>query len=126
MSSIHYIIKFYFRKRPIFNVASIIEDYAIKHTRIATPNVVIFDKKIATTNITLASRSLEVPLINSFKEDIGDKGKGKGKTKIIAKSKVKVTKTKVGKKAKVYKRVSFLIEDDKDNGPIRRLTLIRN
>lgn len=64
MSSIYYIIKFYFRKRPIFNVASIIEDYAVKHTRIATPNVVIFDKKIATADITLARHYLQAQYIN--------------------------------------------------------------
>ncbi|TIA42646.1 hypothetical protein D6C78_00891 [Aureobasidium pullulans] len=148
MSSIHHIIKFHFRKRPIFNVVSAMEDYAVKHTRVATPNVVIFDEKIPAADITSArhylqgqyidfvldvatafrSRGLEVPLIDGFEEDVGDKGKGKGKgkTKIAAKPKVKVAKTKVGKKAKVHKRVSFLIEDDEDDGPIRRLTPIRS
>ncbi|TIA52445.1 hypothetical protein D6C83_04483, partial [Aureobasidium pullulans] len=148
MSSIHHIIKFHFRKRPIFNVVSAMEDYAVKHTRVATPNVVIFDEKIPAADITSArhylqgqyidfvldvatafrSRGLEVPLIDGFEEDVGDKGKGKGKgkTKIAAKPKVKVAKTKIGKKAKVHKRVSFLIEDDEDDGPIRRLTPIRS
>ncbi|CAD0042509.1 unnamed protein product [Aureobasidium pullulans] len=120
MSSIHHIIKFHVRKRPIFNVVSAMEDYAVKHTRVATPNVVIFDEKIPAADITSArhylqgqyidfvldvatafrSRGLEVPLIDGFEEDVGDKGKGKGKTKIAAKPKVKVTKTKVGKKAR--------------------------
>jgi len=43
------IIKFHFRKRPIFNVVSAMEDYAVKHTRVATPNVVIFDERIMET-----------------------------------------------------------------------------
>lgn len=43
------IIKFHFRKRNIFNVVSAMEDYAVKHTHVATPNVVISDERIMET-----------------------------------------------------------------------------
>lgn len=36
-------------KTTIFNVVSAMEDYAVKHTRVATPNVVISDERIMET-----------------------------------------------------------------------------
>ena len=135
MSSIHHIIKFHVRKRPIFNVVSAMEDYSVKHTRVATPNVVLFDEKIPALDILTArdyleaqyidyvldvvnafcGRGYEVPPVAQFeiKADVG-KAKKKKAAKIL---KAKALKSK--------KRARILIEEDDEDGPLRCLTPIR-
>ncbi|KAI5246619.1 hypothetical protein E4T43_02680 [Aureobasidium subglaciale] len=148
MSSIHHIIKFHVRKRPIFNVVSAMVDYAVKHTRVATPNVVIYDDKIPGHDIMTArnfledqynnyvvdvaeafrGRGLKVPLVDEF-EDVPTTKKGKGQ-KVITKHKTKMLpRGRVAKKTKTpkaHKRVRFIVdEEDDEDGPIRRLTPTR-
>jgi hypothetical protein len=133
MSSIHHIIKFHVRQLPIFNVVSTMEDYSVKHTRVATPNVVLFDEKIPATTIIEArgylagqytsyvldvaeafrDRGFEVPLVAQFEVDIQ---KPKRKSKVV--------KTKA--KAKLNRRLRpMIVEEEDEDGPVRRLTPIR-
>ncbi|CAD0110054.1 unnamed protein product [Aureobasidium uvarum] len=139
MSSIHHIIKFHVRQVPIFNVVSAMEDYAVKHTRVATVNVVIYDEKIPASDIVAArgyltgqymsyvldvaaafrNRGFEVPTVAQFETEPATKGKTKST------SKTKVTKAKKAKPAKLNKRVRFIVEEDEEDGPIRCLTPIR-
>lgn len=137
MSSVHHIIKFHFRKRPIFNVVSAMDDYSVKHTRVATPNVVLYDEKIPAPNIKAArdylerqyidyvldvvdafrGRGFEVPPVAQF-EIRADVGKAKKKAKILkAKAKAKTVKPK--------KFARVIVEDDDEDGPVRCLTPIR-
>jgi hypothetical protein len=131
MSSIHHIIKVHVRQLPIFNVVSTMEDYSVKHTRVATPNVVLFDEKIPATTIIEArgylagqytsyvldvakafrDRGFEVPFVAQFEVDIQ---KPKRKSKVV--------KTKA--KAKLSKRLRYIIEEDDEDGPVRCLTPI--
>ncbi|CAD0087246.1 unnamed protein product [Aureobasidium vineae] len=132
MSSIHQIIKFHVRKRPIFNVVSAMEDYAVKHTRVATPSVVTYDEKIpASTNLAARNyleaqyRDYVVDVVEAFrgrdfKVDFEVEPAGKKKTKVT-----KISKVKKAKPAKLNKRVRFIVEEDEEDGPIRCLTPIR-
>ncbi|KAI5207010.1 hypothetical protein E4T39_02229 [Aureobasidium subglaciale] len=149
MSSIHHIIKFHVRRVPIFNVVSAMVDYAVKHTRVATPNVIIFDGKIPAQDIKTArdylahqytayvldvaeafrSRGLKVPPVDEFEQVPAAKGKGKGH-KIVTKHRTTKTflKARVAKKArnlKAKKHVRFTVDEDDDDGPVRRLTPTR-
>ncbi|KAH0277981.1 hypothetical protein KCU91_g2819, partial [Aureobasidium melanogenum] len=132
MSSIHHIIKFHFRKRPIFNVVSAMEDYAVKHTRVATPSVVIYDEKIPASTI-LAARNYLEDQYKSFVIDVAEAFRGRGfevpivdefELEPVKKSKKKankvVKKTKPAKPS--HKRVRFVIEEDDEDGPVRCLT----
>ncbi|KAI4727625.1 hypothetical protein E4T49_04594 [Aureobasidium sp. EXF-10728] len=136
MSSIHHIIKFHVRKVPIFNVVSAMEDYAVKHTRVATPNVIIYDDSIpASTNLEARNyleaqyRSYVLDVVEAFDGrgfkvdfEVDPAGKKK-KTKVSKASKVK--KTKPAKPAKLNKHVHFIVEEDEEDGPVRCLTPIR-
>ncbi|KAK6008685.1 hypothetical protein QM012_000588 [Aureobasidium pullulans] len=134
MSSIHHIIKFHVRNVPIFNVVSAMEDYAVKHTRVATPNVLIFDEKIPETNIKAArnylcgqyrsfvvdvadafrGRGFDVPVVDGFEREPAKKNKKKAKV---------IKKTKAAKPSN--KRVRFQIVEDDEDGPVRCLTPIK-
>jgi hypothetical protein len=134
MSSIHHIIKFHVCQLPIFNVVSTMEDYSVKHTRVATPNVVLFDEKIPATTIIEArgylagqytsyvldvakafrKRGFEVPPVAQFEVDIQK-----------AKKKFKVVKANATGKAKLNKPLRYIIEEDDEDGPVRCLTPIR-
>ncbi|KAI4720595.1 hypothetical protein E4T48_03157 [Aureobasidium sp. EXF-10727] len=138
MSSIHHILKFHVRKRPIFNVVSAMEEYAVKHTRVATPNVAIYDGNIpASTNLEARNyleaqyRSYVVDVVEAFRGrgfDVEFKVEpaGKRKTKASKASRAsKVSKVKKTKPAKLNKRVHFIVEEDEEDGPVRCLTPIR-
>lgn len=131
MSSIHHIIKFHFRKRPIFNVVSAMEDYAVKHTRVATPSVVIYDEKIPASTI-LAARNYLEDQYKSFVIDVAEAFRGRGfdvpavdkfEFEPVKKKKKKAKVVKKTKPAKSnHKRVRFVIEEDDEDGPVRCLT----
>lgn len=148
MSSIHHIIKFHYRKRPIFNVVSAMEDYSVKHTRVATPNVAIFDDRIPVKEPRAArdflqeqyidlvvdiakafrERGLEVPPVDQFESGFESGAGKKTKTKVVANPKARSAKARAKvATAKKNKRVRFIteIEDDEEDGPIRRLTPIK-
>jgi hypothetical protein len=134
MSSIHHIIKFHVRRVPIFNVVSAMEDYSVKHTRVATPNVVLFDEKIPASDIVTArhylagqytdyvldvanafrSRNFEVPLVAQFEVK-----------RVAGKAKKKVAKVFKAKAIKPKKLARFIVEEDDEDGPLRCLTPIR-
>ncbi|KAI4748833.1 hypothetical protein E4T50_00832 [Aureobasidium sp. EXF-12298] len=131
MSSIHHIIKFHVRKVPIFNVVSAMEDYGVKHTRVATVNVLIYDEKIPEPNIKAARRYL-AGQYTSFVVDVAEAFRGRGfEVPTVAEFEVEPAKSSK-KKAKVVKktravkpnnkRVRFMIEEDDEDGPVRCLT----
>lgn len=133
MSSIHHIIKFHVRKRPIFNVVSAMEDYSVKHTRVATPSVVLYDEKIPAPNIKAARDYLEHQYID-YVLDVVDAFRGRGfEVPTVAQFEIKADVGKAKKKAKMLKakamkRKKFaraLVEDDDEDGPLRCLTPIR-
>lgn len=135
MSSIHHIIKFHFRKRPIFNVVSAMEDYSVKHTRVATPNVVLFHEKIPASNILAARNYLEGQYIN-YVLDVVEAFRDRGyKVPTVAQFEIKaeVSKAKKKKAAKALKakavkpkrQARFVVEEDDEDGPLRCLTPIR-
>jgi hypothetical protein len=136
MSSIHQIIKFHYRKRPIFNVVSTMEDYAVKHTRVATPSVVLFDEKIPATNILAARNYLEGQYID-YVLDVAEAFRGRGfevpcvaqfelnTSKIKKKAKVVKTKAVKTKAVNPNKRMRTVTEEDDEDGPVRCLTPIR-
>jgi hypothetical protein len=136
MSSIHQIIKFHVRgvpKRrvPIFNVVSTIDDYAVKHTRVATPSVVLYDEKIPASTIKAARDYLEGQYID-YVLDVAKAFRGRGfevppvaQFEFIiekAKKKAKVVKAKA---IKSNKRMRFITEEDDEDGPVRCLTPIK-
>lgn len=130
MSSIHHIIKFHVRKVAIFNVVSAMEDYAVKHTRVATPNVLIFDEKIPEPNIKAARRYLEGQY-RDFVVDVAEAFRGRGfdvpvvdgfELEPARKLKRKAKVVKKAKANKSTKRVRFIIEEDDEDGPVRCLT----
>jgi hypothetical protein len=134
MSSIHHIIKFHVRQCPIFNVVSAMEDYAVKHTRVATVNVLLFDEKIPASNIRMArdylagqyrdyvldvaeafrNRGFDVPTVAQFEVNTSK-----------PKKKAKVVKAKATRKTKSNKLLRYIIEEDDEDGPVRCLTPIR-
>jgi hypothetical protein len=141
MSSIHQIIKFHYRKRPIFNVVSTMEDYAVKHTRVATPSVVLFDEKIPATNILAARNYLEGQYID-YVLDVAEAFRGRG-FEVPCVAQFELNNSKIKKKAKVVKakavkpnavkpnavkpnkRMRTVTEEDDEDGPVRCLTPIR-
>ncbi|KAI4740329.1 hypothetical protein E4T50_09237 [Aureobasidium sp. EXF-12298] len=135
MSSIHHIIKFHVRQRPIFNVVSAMEDYSVKHTRVATPNVVLFHEKIPATNILAARNYLEGQYINYVLDVIDGFRDRKYEVPTVAQFEIKAEINKAKKKkaakalkakaSKSTKRARFAIEEDDEDGPLRCLTPIR-
>lgn len=126
MSSIHHIIKFHVRERPIFNVVSAKEDYSVKHTRVATLSVVIYDEKIPEPNIRAARDYLE-DQYKSFVVDVAEAFRGRGfEVPPVDKFEIETVTSKSKKKAKGIKRnnkrVRLVIEEDDEDGPIRCLT----
>jgi hypothetical protein len=134
MSSIHHIIKFHVRKRAIFNVVSAMEDYSVKHTRVATPSVVLFDEKIPATDMIKARNYLEAQY-RDYVLDVAEAFRGRNfKVPTVAqfevdiqkvKKKFKVVKAKATRKAKSSKPLRYIIEEDDEDGPVRCLTPIR-
>ncbi|KAH0030376.1 hypothetical protein KCU82_g9052, partial [Aureobasidium melanogenum] len=131
MSSIHHIIKFHVRKVAIFNVVSAMEDYAVKHTRVAIVNVVIYDEKIPEPNIKAARHYLE-DQYRSYVVDVAEAFRGRGFDVPVVdgfelgSARKNTKKAKVVKKARAAKpnnkRVRFMIEEDDEDGPVRCLT----
>ncbi|KAH0373126.1 hypothetical protein KCU65_g632, partial [Aureobasidium melanogenum] len=134
MSSIHHIIKFHVRKVPIFNVVSAMEDYSVKHTRVATPNVLIFDERIPASDMIEARDYLEEQY-RSYAFDVAEAFRSRkfkvqfGPEPAKEPAKVSKKKAKVVKKTKPAKpnnkRVRFVIEEDDEDGPVRCLTPIK-
>jgi len=129
MSSIHHIIKFHVRKRPIFNVVSAMEDYSVKHTRVATPNVVLFDEKIPAPDIKAARDYLEAQY-KDYVLDVVEAFRGR---KFEVQFGIEADVKKAKKKAKIVKARAVkpkkfaraIVEDDDEDGPLRCLTPIR-
>jgi len=129
MSSIHHIIKFHVRQCPIFNVVSAMEDYAVKHTRVATVNVLLFDEKIPAPNIRAARDYLQRQYID-YVVDVVDAFRGRG-FEVQFETKPAVGKSK--KKARILKKKAIkpkkfartIVEEDDEDGPLRCLTPIR-
>jgi hypothetical protein len=136
MSSIHQIIKFHVRgvprrRVPIFNVVSTIDDYAVKHTRVATPSVVLYDEKIPASTIKAARNYLEGQYID-YVLDVAEAFRGRGfevppvaQFEFIAEKAKKKAKVVKAKAIKSNKRMRFITEEDDEDGPVRCLTPIK-
>jgi hypothetical protein len=136
MSSIHQIIKFHVRgvprrRVPIFNVVSTIDDYAVKHTRVATPSVVLYDEKIPASTIKAARNYLEGQYID-YVLDVAEAFRGRGfevppvaQYEFIAEKVKKKAKVVKAKAIKSNKRMRFITEEDDEDGPVRCLTPIK-
>ena len=133
MSSIHHIIKFHVRQVPIFNVVSAMEDYGVKHTRVATPNVLLYDEKIPAPNIK-AARDYLAGQYTDFVLDVARAFRGRGfEVPHVAQFEIRPAVGKAKKKTKMLKAKAVkpkkfaraIIEDDDEDGPLRCLTPIR-
>lgn len=133
MSSIHHIVKFHFRKVPIFNVVSAMEDYSVKHTRVAYPNVVLYDEKIPASDIKTARKYLTAQY-NDYVLDVVGAFRDRGfDVPTVAEFEIKADVGKAKKKAKIVKARAVkpkkfartIVEDDDEDGPLRCLTPIR-